>query len=156
MNDHWQSKKSLTWSQNIVYTDIWYGKWRREFEFYLTCPWCIRTLSASLLSPWSHSYSIRILRVGKKRNSRMSLKNLYSSNRHQLRECQVKITAIKVALTCSHCVRACISCHVIGEFKQRSFWATRVNRKWTFCNLGQWFSKKKKFPTDCIYQSKGT
>ena len=26
-----------------------------------------------------------------------------------------------------------------GELKQRRFWGTDVNRKWTFCILGQWF-----------------
>ena len=30
----------------------------------------------------------------------------------------------------------------IREFEQRRFWATRVNRKWTFCNVGSWFLTK--------------
>ena len=28
------------------------------------------------------------------------------------------------------------------EFKPRRFWATHVNRKWTFCTLGRWFWTK--------------
>lgn len=26
------------------------------------------------------------------------------------------------------------------EFKQKPFWATHVNRKWTFCNIRQWYA----------------
>ena len=26
------------------------------------------------------------------------------------------------------------------ERKQRRFWATRINRKWTYCNIQQWFA----------------
>ena len=27
----------------------------------------------------------------------------------------------------------------IRELKQQRFWATDVNRKWTFCSIGLWF-----------------
>ena len=30
----------------------------------------------------------------------------------------------------------------IRELKQQRFWATDVNRKWTFCIIGQWFCWK--------------
>ena len=42
----------------------------------------------------------------------------------------------------------------IREFEQRRFWATRVNRKWTFCNVGSWFLTK--FLADRLYQNKDT
>ena len=37
------------------------------------------------------------------------------------------------------------------EFKQRCFWASRVNRKWTFCNFGPWFWSN--CIADCLHQS---
>ena len=43
-------------------------------------------------------------------------------------------TIIKVRFTLHLAVR-----ELIRELKQQRFWATDVNRKWTFCIIGQWF-----------------
>ena len=40
------------------------------------------------------------------------------------------------------------------EFKERRFWATQVNRKWTFCTLELWFWTK--VWTNRLYKSKDT
>ena len=42
----------------------------------------------------------------------------------------------------------------IREFEQRRFWATRVNQKWPFSNVGLWFLTK--FLADRLYQNKDT
>ena len=42
-------------------------------------------------------------------------------------------TLIKVRFTLHLAVRE------LRELKQQRFWATDVNRKWTFCIIGQWF-----------------
>ena len=44
--------------------------------------------------------------------------------------------------------------HDIREFEQRRFWATPVNRKWTFCNVGSWFWTN--FLLDRLYQNEDT
>ena len=44
--------------------------------------------------------------------------------------------------------------HFIKELKQQHFWATDVNRKWTFCIIGQWFCSNSRL--NRLYKRKGT
>ena len=76
----------------------------------------------------------------------MSLKNVYSSNCHQLRECQVKITAIKVALI--NMQSLCASLHFftmsLGSLNNEVFERPTSTGSELFAILGSDLKKKKK------------
>ena len=89
----------------------------------------------------------------------MSLKNLYSSNCHQLRECQVKITAVKVALINMQSLSASLHFFTmsLGSLNNEVFERPTSTGSELFAILGSDLKKKKKrFLTGCIYQSKDT
>ena len=48
------------------------------------------------------------------------------------------LSSLNVLLPCLACCTQCLPLHCIRELKQRRFWATHINWKWTFCIIGEW------------------